>query len=547
MTILPRRLLGLALLALASACQSTSRPVDPLDDLGAHHRAVTTSSAEAQRWFDRGLVLTFAFNHDEAIRCFQHALELDPACCAAWWGIALCNGPHINLPMVDDARAKNAWDALAAARSLAPGANAIERDLLAALEQRYAWPNPQDRKALDQAYADALRNVWHAHSQDADVGALFAEALMDLSPWNQWQKSGDPQPGTLEVLETLDRVLELDPRHPMAHHLKIHALEASRHADAALPSADALRELVPGAGHLVHMPAHIYARVGRWHDAAATNERAIDVDTRYRTLHPRQGFYRIYMAHNRHFLTFACMMEGRSVDALRAAREMLASIPEDFARENAAFVDGYLAIELEVLMRFGRWQEILAQPEPPDWLPVKRALRHFARGSALAALGRVDEAREEQRLLAAGTEKVDAGITIGNNPARGVLAIAGEVLEGEVLAAARDVNGAVKALERAVLHEDELTYDEPPDWIQPARHALGAVLLSAKRFQEAEPVYRADLERYPENGWSLRGLALALRGLGRLDEAYSVETRFKAAWSHADIRIDTSCLCQAGR
>lgn len=536
---------GVALLfAAASACTSQPALRDPLDELGTHHRAVTTASAEAQAWFDRGLVLTYAFNHDEAVRCFEKALAADPRCASAWWGIALCNGPHINFPFVDDVHGERAWKALEKARELAPGASSVEQALIAALGRRYAWPNPADRRALDEAYANAMREVWRAYPKDPDVGALCAEALMDLSPWNQWTRAGQPKPGTLEVLQALDDVIALDPRHPLAHHLKIHALEASHAPDQANASAEILRTLVPGAGHLVHMPAHIDSRVGRWHEASTANERAAEVDARYRALHTEQGFYRVYMAHNRHFLAFSCMMEGRSADALAAARALIAEMPEDWARENALFVDGFLAIDLEVLLRFGRWDEILAQPEPPEWLPVKRALHHFARGAAYAALRKPDKARTEERELARAGELVPKEATIGNNSAHAALAIAAKVLAGEIAAAGRDWNAAVNALERAVELEDQLAYDEPPDWIMPVRHSLGAVLLRDGRFEAAEKVYREDLRWYPENGWSLRGLATSLRGQNRTEEANSVEERFRIAWQHADIDIASSCLCQ---
>lgn len=539
------RVFGTALLlAAASACQSTPAVTDPLDELGTHHRAVTTTSAEAQRWFDRGLVLTFAFNHDEAVRCFEKALAADPKCAAAWWGIALCNGPHINYPMVDDVHGERAWKALEQARALSPGASSVEQALIAALGRRYAWPNPPERRALDEAYANAMREVWRAYPKDADVGALCAEALMDLSPWNQWSRDGKPKPGTLEVLETLDAVIALDPRHPLAHHLKVHALEASQAPDQASASADILRTLVPGAGHLVHMPAHIDCRVGRWHDASTSNERAAAVDARYQALHTEQGFYRVYMAHNHHFLAFSCMMEGRSADALAAARALIANMPESWAREHALFVEGFLAIELEVLIRFGRWQALLARPEPPEWQPLNRALRHFARGTAFAALGKLDQARVEERELARTGEFVPKEATVGNNSAHAVLAVAAKVLAGEIAAAGRDWNVAVNALERAIELEDQFAYDEPPDWIMPVRHSLGAVLVRAERFEQAEKVYREDLRWYPENGWSLRGLSASLRGQKRSEEADAVEERFRRAWRYADVEISSSCLCQ---
>ena len=379
---------GLALsVSFASACRSTAgggSPLpfegDPLDHLGGHHRAITSLSPDAGRWFDKGLVLAYAFNHDEAIRCYQRALEFDPECAIAYWGIAYCNGPHINFPMVDDEHARRASEALTKAKELAPRAAPVERALIQALDARYAMPNPADRTALDQTYANAMREVWRAYPRDTDVGALFAESLMDLAPWNQWKRDGEANPGTQEILDTLERVLALDARHPLANHLNIHAREASQHPEGALASADALRTIVPGAGHLVHMPAHIYARVGRWHDSSTANEAGQAVDAAYVARHAEQGFYRAYMAHNPHFLAYGCMLEGRSADALRAARAVIDGMPASFVEANAPFVDAFLTIELEVLMRFGRWQAILEVPEPRPEVPITRLFRTFTRG-----------------------------------------------------------------------------------------------------------------------------------------------------------------------
>jgi len=542
----PPRLVAVCLgsiLALLSACRSTEPVRDPLDELGSHRRAVRTGSAEAQQCFDRGLVLAYAFNHDEAIRWFERALEHDPNLAIAWWGIALCNGPHINNPVVDDVHGERAWLALQKARELALHAAPREQALILALERRYAWPNPADRRALDVAYARAMQELWRTHPDDADIGALCAEALMDLSPWNQWSRDGQPKEGTLEVLAILDRVIQLEPGHPLAHHLKIHALEASPNPAAAVPSADALRTLVPGAGHLVHMPAHIYARVGRWEDCSKSNAAAAEVDGRYRALHPEQGFYRIYMAHNDHFLAFSRMMQGNFAQARAAARALIANMPRDWAQAMAPFVDGMLAIELEVLVRFGRWDEILEWPEPAEHFPVQRALRHFARASAHDVLGDRAQAEAERQAFDAAFERVPADQPIGNNLARNVLTVARDVLDGELAARRGDWNRAVEFLERAVAAEDQLAYDEPPDWILPARHALGAVLAAAGRHAHAEQVYREDLRWYPENGWSLRGLADALHAQQRGEEAAGVEERFRRAWAGSDTPIRSSCLC----
>jgi tetratricopeptide (TPR) repeat protein len=513
--------------------------------MGAHVRKVSTRSAMAQKYFDQGLVFAMSFNHDEAIRSFTQAAQFDTTCAMAWWGVALANGPHINNPVMPPEKSQAASDAIRRARALAPKASALEREMIEALAHRYAEPAPENRAGLDSAYADAMRAVWNAHPGDADLGWLTAEALMDLRPWDLWQPDGSPQPGTEEILATLERIMKLDPVHPGANHLYVHAVEASPHPERGVPSADRLTRLVPGAGHMVHMPAHIYCRVGRWADASEANVRAIEVDRKYRVLSPRQGFYNVYMAHNRHFLSWASQMEGRSTVALEAARGMLANMPPGFVKEMAFFADGFMNIEMETLMRFGRWEEILALPEPPEYLPITRALRHFSRGTALAALGRVDEARKEQAAFREAAAKVTGEMIVGNNPATMVLSIASHQLDGEILNRAGDVDGAVRELRIAVATEDSLRYDEAPDWLLPVRHSLGAVLVKAKRWTDAEAVYRADLAQYAENGWSLWGLARSLRAQQRDQEADAVQARFQKAWKRADVSLTSTCFCQA--
>lgn len=534
---------ALAALALLQPC-ADALAARLLPGMGSHRRAVSTVSRDAQRWFDQGLVLAMSFNHDEAIRSFAEAARLDSGCAMAWWGIALANGPHINNPAMSEQQSRDAWAALGRAMAMRGKASPVERALIEALATRYADPPPADRRALDEAYAAAMREVWRAHPADADVGVLFAEALMDLRPWDLWKADGSPQPGTEEVTATLEAVLRRAPKHPGANHLWVHLVEASPHPERGVAAADRLRTLVPGAGHMVHMPAHIYSRVGRWADAAEANVRAIEADRRYRELSPRQGFYSVYMAHNRHFLSWAAQMEGRSEVALRAAREMIANFPEDFVRESAFFADGYMNVELETLMRFGRWEELLSVPEPPDYLPITRAFRHFARGTAFAALGRLEEADRAQADFRAAVGRVTDEMIVGNNPARLVLAIAEHQLAGEILNRRGDVDGAVRELREGARLEDTLRYNESPDWLLPVRHALGAVLVRAKRWSEAEAAYREDLARNPANGWSLWGLARALRAQERIAEAGAVEARFRRAWKRADVSLESTCYCQ---
>jgi tetratricopeptide (TPR) repeat protein len=547
-------ILLLSMVTIATGCTKRSNTPggvsvskEPLfEGLGSHTRTVTTTNAEAQRYFDQGLNLIYGFNHDEAIRSFRQAAELDSNLAMAWWGIALANGPHINNPMVDSAHAQAAWDALGRAQQHAAGASDVERAMIEALGHRYANPQPEDRKPLDLAYANAMRTVWKAHSDDADVGALFAESMMDLRPWDLWTADGKPQPETPEILGTLEAVMAKAPNHPLANHLYIHAVEASPHPEKGDAAAERLRGLQPGLGHMTHMPSHIDVRRGRWGQAITTNRAAIESDDRYRSIVPEQHFYRVYMAHNHHMLTFAAMMTGRSKVALDAIREMVAGIPAEFVKENALFIDGFMAMPIEVMTRFGRWDEILAEPEPPDHLPMARSLRHAARSVAYATKGQLADARAEQKLFIVASAKVPKEAIHGNNTATDLLAIARAQLEGELLVREGKMQRGLASLREAVKLEDKLRYDEPPDWITPVRHALGAALIEAELAAEAEKVYRQDLVRYPGNGWSLFGLKRSLQLMGKRAEAQQAEAQFREAWKDADVQIGSSCFCQPG-
>ncbi|MBI1757006.1 MAG: tetratricopeptide repeat protein [Fimbriimonas ginsengisoli] len=513
----------------------------------AHHRKIKTASPLAQRYFDQGLNFMFGFNHNEAIRSFTQAAKIDPNCAMAWYGIALANGPHINLPIVDPAHAKAAWDAELKAKSLAPRATPVERALIEALAPRYANPQPEDRAPLDKAYANSMRKVWKAYPKDTDVGALFAEALMDLRPWDLWSLDGKPRDITPEAVQTLERVLKLDRMHPQAIHLYIHAMEASPHPEKALAPADRLRDLEPGLGHLVHMPSHIDIRVGHWKQAEVANEKAIAADAAYRKINPKQDFYRIYITHNYHMLTLAAMMRGEGARAIRTMDKGVAIIPAQWAKDNAMFVDGFLVMPLEVRKRFGKWQEILAAPEFPEWFPLARTLRHADRGVAFAALGKSELARAEQEAFEAGRKATPATATFGNNSAAKVLSVAASLLEGEILLAEHKTDGAIKALQEAVAAEDQLTYDEPPDWLQPTRHTLGAVLVDSGRYAEAIKVYKDDLKVHPNNGWAYFGLAQAYEGWRKPADAKRYRAMFKQTWRDADTKIGSSCLCLPGK
>ncbi|HEX5128459.1 MAG TPA: hypothetical protein VFV90_01875 [Usitatibacter sp.] len=525
-------------------------PAEPplFTGLGTHSRRITTSSPDAQRYFDQGLAFMFAFNHDESVRAFRKASELDPTCAMCEWGVAVALGPHINDPLVSDEHAQEALAALTKARERsAKAASPVETALIEAAGKRYAWPQPKERAPLDRAYAEAMGEVWAANPDDTDVGALFAEAMMDLRPWDFWTDRGAPQPGTDEIAKALDTVIAKAAQHPLANHLFIHLMEASRTPESAEAAADRLRDLQPGLGHMVHMPSHIDVRLGHWGAAIVANEKAIEADRRYREQRPRQGFYNLYMAHNRHLLTFAAMMTGQSARSIETIGEMVRLMPDEWKKDSAALADGFVGMPFEVLMRFGKWDDILAAPEPPESMPIARALRLYARGVARAATGKHAEARAERTAFLAARAKVPADAAFGNNPASALLAVAEGVLDGELAFQAGKHNAGLAHLRKAVAREDRLRYDEPPDWIQPVRHALGAALLKANRVGEAEAVYRQDLARHPGNVWSLHGLARSLElQKTKAKEAAATRARLKNAAASADFPLRSSCACLPG-
>jgi tetratricopeptide (TPR) repeat protein len=543
----------IAILLCFAGCAASGRTMTRLgsdlslfDGMGRHHRTVTTQSRAAQRYFDQGLTWAYAFNHDEAIRSFEEAARLDPQCAMACWGVAFSNGPHINNPAMPPERSEAAWHALQKALALKENASPVERALIDALSRRYAWPAPEDRRALDEAYAAAMGEVWAAHGDDPDVGTLYAEALMDLHPWDLWTKDGRPKEDTELIVATLEEVLRIDSQNPGANHLYIHAIEASPNPERANAAADLMREAVPASGHLLHMPTHIDVLLGRWAQASLQNEKAIRADSAYRAIRPRIGFYRIYMAHNQHMLTFASMMEGRGARALEAARDVVAGVPEDYGREQAAFIDPWMSIPYDVLKRFGKWDELLAEPAPPSYWPISTSMWRGHRAIAFAAKGDVAGADRERAAFLHAVANVPADAVMGINKAHHVFDIAKHFVNGEIAFRKGNVDESVTELRRAAELEDELLYMEPPEWIQPVRHTLGAFLLSVGRYEEAEKIYREDLEKWPENGWSLHGLAKCLRARGATAEAQDTENRFRKAWARADTPIGSSCLCVPG-
>ena len=521
---------------------------EPLyDGLGSYSRTITTKSAEAQRYFDQGLGFLQGFNHRAAIRAFQQAAELDPECAMAHWGVALACGPHINAMAVPPSAAELAWKELGLAQKNAENASPVERALIDALAKRYANPQPEDRSGLDRAYADAMRQVWKKYPKDPDVGTLFAEAMMNLRPWDQWTPEGKPEPGTDEIIATLDAVLKLNPDHPLANHLYIHAVEASPNPERAMTAADRLRNLQPGLAHNVHMPSHIDIRTGQWLKAVHTNEKAVEADERHRKIFgPTKGFLNVYVAHNRVMLAYAAMMTGQRDLAMKHIRAMVTETPADFLEENALQAEATVAMPLEVMVRFGMWVEILAEPENyTDKMWFTRAFHHAARAIAYAAKGDTASARKAQSVFLERAKLVPKEDFLSNNSCEALLAIAIRMVEGEILIAEGKIDTGIEQLRAAIQKEDALKYDEPPGWMIPVRHSLGAVLMKQKLFAEAEQVYRDDLARLPENGWSLLGLAESLRKQKKnADEVAQTQAKFKKVWAKADLTITTSCLCQ---
>jgi len=521
---------------------------EPLyEGLGSYSRKITTDSPEAQRYFDQGLAFLHGFNHRAAIRAFQQAAEIDPRCAMAHWGLALACGPHINLTVVPPPAAELAWKELNLARKNADYASPVERTLIDALGKRYANPQPADRSGLDRAYANAMRDVWRNFPNDPDVGALFAEAMMDLRPWDQWTAQGKPQPGTDEILATLDAVLKLNPNHPLANHLYVHAVEASPNPQRAIAAADRLRNLQPGLAHNVHMPSHIDIRTGQWLKAVDTNAKAVEADQRYRKIFGQpKGFLNVYIAHNRHMLAYAAMMTGQRDLAMKHIRAMVAEMPADFLKENVLQAEGNVAMPLEVMVRFGLWNDILTEPEKyTEKMWFTRAFHHAARAIASAAKSSTTNARNEQRIFLELTRLVPKETSLGNNSCEAILGVVTPMVEGEILVAEGQVDRGIEELRAAIQQEDALKYDEPPGWLIPVRHSLGAVLMKQQRFAEAEQVYREDLARLPDNGWSLFGLAETLRRQSKnADEASETQAKFEKVWAKADLKITTSCLCQ---
>ena len=516
-----------------------------LDGLGDYSLPVGSSHPEVQQWFDQALMLTYGFNHQAAERSFLKAVELDPQCAMCWWGAALVLGPHVNAGM-DPANNAAAWERLRAAQSLAGDAPDWQQAYINALASRYAENPPDDRGGLDQAYAEAMAKLVAARPDDLDAATLYAESMMNLQPWDYWTMDGQPRGRIDEIVTVLESVIERDPNHAGALHLYIHAVEASNEPERGVVAADRLRTLIPGSGHLVHMPAHIYARVGRYHDAVIANQKAVEADNAYlAACRPGPGVYPLgYVPHNHHFLWFAASMEGARDIALAAAEEThgRTSDPDLMRMPGFEGMQNFALTPLFAKVRFGLWDELMDEPKPADDLPYMQAMWHYAQGMAAVRSGRDEDARtHHEALVEASTNPAIERLMMWERYSliHGVR-VAERTLAAERAHADGDLDTALTALESARDIEDALPYDEPPGWHAPVRHTLGAVLLEADRAEDAESAYRAELRRNPENGWSLYGLAMALRAQDRNSEAEEVEARFDAAWAHADVKLESS-------
>jgi tetratricopeptide (TPR) repeat protein len=548
---------SLALLALAACSapkgeppQSAGAPHGPhgagdtrpvaYTSLGSYSHKITTSSPQAQAWFDQGLRLVYAFNHNEAQKAFVECTRLDPACAMCYWGIAITEGSNYNDP-TNPERETRALTAVRQAQAHAVVVQPAERALIQAQAKRHSADPAAKRPDLDRAYADAMREVARQYPDDLEAATFFADAMMNLRPWNLWAPDGTAYPGTDEIVQTLERVIAKNPDHPGALHLYIHAVEASTEPGRAEAAADRLRPQMPGAGHMVHMPSHIYWRVGRYADAVAVNASAVQADQAYfKTAQPSMIYRGLYYPHNIDFIWQSAGMQGRSAEMLRAAREFSDNVPAEMIKQMPDMETAPLA-PMVSLVRFGRWDEVLAVPAPPrEWL-YTTGVWHYARGIAYNARGQVADARRELAALEAIIQAMSPERTVAFFfRARNVLQMAANVLAGEMAAKAGDIASAERLLRAAIAEQDTHWFTEPPPWYFPIRQSLGAVLLQAGRPADAEVVYREDLKRNPGNGWSLFGLSQSLGAQGKMPEAGRADELFRRAWASADVQITAS-------
>lgn len=508
-----------------------------LEGMGNHHHPISTSSPEAQKYFDQGLTLMYGFNHQGAIQSFERAAELDPKAMMPLWGIALALGPNYNLD-VDPAAEKAAYDAVQKALALAPQAPQNERGYIEALTKRYSDDPKADLKQLGKNYSIAMGELSRQYPDDLDAATLYAESMMNLNPWKLWTQDGKAAPGTEEILIVLESVLKRDPDHPGANHYYIHATEASPNPEQALPSAKRLETLVPAAGHLVHMPAHTYSRTGDFSAAAKSNDQAAKADEAYfQATGGPQGVYPLmYYNHNVHFLAYASTMDGRYADAKKAADQLSANVIP-VVPQMPLMIEGFVPFPYLVLLRFNKWDEILKLPQPGPNLPITTTMWHYARGVAFASTGKIREAVNEQKAFATSAKAIPEEAMYGLNPAGNIINLAGVVLNAEIVQARGDKETAIELWKNAVHLQDNLQYDEPPGWYYPVRESLGAALFRDGQLEAAEVVFREDLEHTPRNGRSLFGLLQTLNAQKKTADAEMVELQFKEAWKNADTAL----------
>ena len=519
-----------------------------LSGLGDHSHVITSDQEGVQEYFNQGLVLAFAFNHAESVRSFKAAQTLDPSCAMCFWGEALARGPNINVTsngkavMSDEQRVK-AFEALVKAKDLMANSTPQEQAYIIALSSRYDGDISSDRNALDIAYAVAMGKLVETYPEDMDAASLYSEALMNTMPWNYWLDDGKPRSDTVKVITKLEEVLEKEPDHPLAIHLYIHAVEASNSPERAESAADRLGSLVPGAGHLVHMPAHIFWRVGRYQDASEANIKAAKVDEEYIAQCNAQGFYpAAYYPHNIHFLWAASTMEGRSELSIESALKVSKYVSLEQIKMFPT-IEYFHTIPLLSYVRFGKWDEILNFPKPTPEFKYSQGIYHYARGMAYSANGELDKAREEQvQILPLKNSEEVKVIIKGGQPSGLLLDIANELLLGQIEFSKSNFSLASKYFIKAVELQDTLPYTEPPFWYYPSRQSLGNSLMKEGKASAAENVYKRDLKDYPRNGWSLYGLTLALKEQGKLKEAEEFHKQFKLIWQLSDIELKASTI-----
>jgi tetratricopeptide (TPR) repeat protein len=529
---------------MASPAPDT-RPVPLVAGLGNSRHTIRTTSPEAQKFFDQGMDYLFAFNHDEARRSFQKAADLDPKAPMPLWGVALAVGPNYNDIDIGHAREQQAFNAITKAKQLAAGGPAIEADYIEALSTRYAQAANHDLKVLGENYSKAMAVLVTKHPDDLDAATLYAESMMDLHPWQLWTADGKPKEGTPLIVATLQSVLLRDPSHVGANHFLIHAVEASADPSLALPSAKRLETLAPTAGHLVHMPAHIYQRVGDFNDSAISNERAVEADRAYfRAQHIEDVpnmYFSMYYTHNMHFLASACSMEGNAACASRAATELVTQVAPQVPASR--MMEWYLPTQPWVMVRFAQWDTILKTPMPGKNLPVLNAMFYYARGAAYAATKQLPQAATEREALAAYLASIPAdAIPDFNNPAKSAFQLALTALDARIAEAKGDRPHAIALWQQDVTLLDTFAYNEPADWYYPIRESLGGALLRNHQAVEAEAVFRRDLEQNPNNGRSLFGLYQTLLQQHREADAALVKTQFDQAWKQADTPLKIESL-----